>query len=98
MISKPCILFWAGLLFSIVMFQAPRASAASGAPTTKPNVIVILSDDLGRIDEHCYGATDLVTPAFDSLAAHGAFASQKKGETFRPPNALSGYKRSDLRR
>jgi len=41
------------------------------AENSKPNVIVILSDDLGSIDEGCYGATDLVTPAVDSLAAHG---------------------------
>ncbi len=42
----------------------------------KPDVIVILSDDLGSVDAGCYGATDLVTPAVDSLAAHGVRFTQ----------------------
>ena len=48
----------------------------SAAEHPRPNVIVILSDDLGSIDEHCYGATDLVTPAVDSLAQHGVRFTQ----------------------
>lgn len=42
----------------------------------KPNVIVILSDDQGSRDVHCYGAEDLVTPALDSLAERGVKFTQ----------------------
>ncbi|MEM1296846.1 MAG: sulfatase [Verrucomicrobiota bacterium] len=36
-----------------------------------PNIIVIMADDLGWKDLHCYGNTKLDTPALDQLAAEG---------------------------
>ncbi len=38
----------------------------------KPNVIVILADDLGYGDLSCYGADDIATPNIDSMATQGA--------------------------
>src|SRR5579872_1763730 len=38
---------------------------------TKPNVIFIMTDDLGYGDLSCYGATKLHTPNLDKLAASG---------------------------
>ena len=40
-------------------------------PTTRPNILVILADDLGYGDLSCYGAKDLQTPNIDSLADGG---------------------------
>jgi len=37
----------------------------------KPNIIVILADDLGYGDLRCYGATEVETPHIDRLAAGG---------------------------
>ncbi len=37
----------------------------------KPNVIVIMADDLGYGDLSCYGADDFETPNIDQLAAEG---------------------------
>lgn len=37
----------------------------------KPNVIIILADDLGYGDLSCYGATVIQTPNIDSLASQG---------------------------
>ncbi len=37
----------------------------------KPNIIVIMADDLGYGDLSCYGATSLETPHIDALAAEG---------------------------
>lgn len=37
----------------------------------KPNIIVIVSDDMGYADLGCYGGTDIPTPNIDSLAADG---------------------------
>lgn len=37
----------------------------------KPNIIVILADDLGYGDLACYGAKDIATPAIDRMATEG---------------------------
>ncbi|MEJ6644615.1 MAG: arylsulfatase [Akkermansiaceae bacterium] len=48
------------------------ASAATQALSAeKPNIIVIMADDLGYGDLSCYGATTFKTPNIDKLAASG---------------------------
>ena len=37
----------------------------------KPNILVIVADDLGYGDLSCYGATDLQSPHLDALMASG---------------------------
>lgn len=44
---------------------------AAAAQSEKPNIILLVADDLGYGDLSCYGATRIATPAVDSLAAHG---------------------------
>ncbi len=50
------------------------ASVSSAA--SRPNVIVIMTDDQGSVDAGCYGARDLATPNIDSLAAAGVRFTQ----------------------
>src|SRR3954468_4189826 len=45
---------------------------ASAAPTTQPNIIVIVADDLGYADLGCQGSSQAKTPNIDTLAANGA--------------------------
>lgn len=47
------------------------ALVISKAEETKPNIIVIMADDLGYGDLSCYGATVFKTPNIDKLAAQG---------------------------
>jgi arylsulfatase A len=47
------------------------AGSNHAAESRKPNVIVIMADDLGYGDVSCYGATALRTPNIDRLAAEG---------------------------
>ena len=47
------------------------AFAARSAAVEKPNIIVIMADDLGYGDVSCYGATALKTPHIDRLAKEG---------------------------
>ena len=41
------------------------------APTTQPNILFILADDLGWTGLSCYGNKDVATPNLDRLAAQG---------------------------
>jgi arylsulfatase A-like enzyme len=59
-------------LAPVVMVLALVPSAAEAvAQDGKPNVVVIVADDLGYGDVGCYGATKVKTPAIDRLAAGG---------------------------
>lgn len=44
---------------------------AQSAPPTKPNIVLVLADDLGINDLHCYGRQDHATPNLDRLASQG---------------------------
>jgi len=48
-----------------------NSNAQSTAKNTKPNIIVIYTDDLGYGDLSCYGATSVATPNIDKLAKSG---------------------------
>jgi arylsulfatase A-like enzyme len=43
----------------------------TGIAQQKPNVIIIMADDLGYGDASCYGATKISTPNIDKLASRG---------------------------
>ncbi len=55
----------------ICSMAALVSAAAAQAQTSKPNVIVIMTDDVGYGDFSCYGATRVSTPHIDQLAARG---------------------------
>src|SRR5947209_20225800 len=52
------------------------AAAAADAPAARPNVIVILTDDLGYGDLGCYGGHAGHTPNVDRLASEGVRFTQ----------------------
>jgi len=64
------------LLFSIarrasICLALPCLLAASLHATTLPNIVVFISDDLGRLDTSIHGSKDVRTPTMDQLAAGG---------------------------
>ena len=54
----------------------PVSQAFSAGVNSKPNIIIILADDLGYGDLGCYGATKIKTPNMDRLAAEGVRFTQ----------------------
>jgi arylsulfatase A-like enzyme len=49
----------------------PVVGIQPAKPELKPNVLIILADDLGYGDLSCYGAKHISTPNFDRLAKEG---------------------------
>jgi N-sulfoglucosamine sulfohydrolase len=47
-----------------------RAETASGAPSAKPNVLLVILEDWGPY-LHCYGEEEIYTPNLDQLAKEG---------------------------
>ena len=55
----------------IAMFLASVISLHAAGTPAKPNIIVILADDIGYGDLSCYGAKLVKTPVLDRLAREG---------------------------
>ncbi len=58
-------------ILTALLFAPLAALHAADAPKQKPNIIVILADDLGYADLGCQGSKDVVSPNMDSIAANG---------------------------
>ncbi len=59
------------LYYTIILLLLCTKAQISYSQTQKPNVVVILVDDLGYGDLSCHGATKIQTPNLDKLAAAG---------------------------
>src|SRR5580692_515807 len=51
-------------------FLGAAAAAAFAKPARRPNIILIMADDMGFSDLGCYGS-EIATPNLDRLAAEG---------------------------
>ena len=60
------------LFFACVCWTtAPAVAHAQAAASARPNVVLIITDDMGWADLGSYGASDVRTPNIDSLARDG---------------------------
>ncbi len=59
------------IILSLVIVAAAIAFPACAADTTRPNIVLILADDLGYETIGAYGGTSYRTPVVDKLAASG---------------------------
>ncbi len=76
------------------------ATASAKQPTAKPNILLILADDLGFSDIGCYGG-EVRTPNLDALASNGLRYTQFYNTTRCWPSRaaiLTGYYAQQVRR
>lgn len=78
-----------GLLLLLVFVQACQQGKKEHVPS-KPNIIYILTDDLGYGDLSCYGQEKFETPHIDRLAKEGMlFTQHYAGSTVCAPSRSS---------
>src|SRR6188768_520293 len=58
-------------LFGWLAAAVVALTASTAAAQTRPNIVIIMTDDLGYGDVSSYGATALQTPNIDRLAKEG---------------------------
>jgi arylsulfatase A-like enzyme len=63
--------FLTGVVAALTAGSARTENASGPSGYGKPNVVVILADDIGYGDFSCYGARKIQTPNVDRLAAQG---------------------------
>ena len=64
------------MLIVLFIFSSCNTTASEQKNNSRPNIVLIVADDLGYGDLGCYGATKIQTPAIDSLANQGLRFSQ----------------------
>ena len=77
------------ILASLCMLYGPAFAAAG--KTSRPNIVIILADDLGYGDLACYGHPKFKTPNLDRMATEGARLTQ-----FNCPMAFCAPTRASL--
>ncbi len=55
----------------LAVLAALPGSVDAAPPGRRPNIVLIVADDLGYAELGCQGATDVRTPHIDSIAHHG---------------------------
>ena len=66
-------LFW--LIAVVSLASLPEVDAANG---TRPNVVLVLMDNVGYGDIGCYGNPVIRTPHIDRLAAQGVRCTEEE--------------------
>jgi arylsulfatase len=66
----PAFVAFAAMLAVIGLAAGPGAGAAAEAAARKPNIVLIMADDMGFSDLGCYGS-EIATPNLDRIAAGG---------------------------
>lgn len=72
--------------------EQPVGASGRGQPQRRPNILVIMADDLGWADLSSYGAPHIATPNLDRLAQGGVrFTDGYAGSSTCSPTRLSLY-------
>lgn len=67
---------WLPAFISVFVLYSCNPKPSSKAPVKKPNIVVILADDLGWSDISAYGGTYVSTPHIDAIGKEGVKFTQ----------------------
>ena len=56
---------------AVAILACAAAAAAAAPPTPRPNVVLIVADDLGYGEPGCQGGRDVPTPNLDRMSDEG---------------------------
>jgi len=87
-------------LISLLLFGATAADSAAPPTTARPNIVIIVADDMGFSDAGCYGG-EIQTPNLDRLARGGLRFTQFYNTARCWPSRaciLTGYYAQQVRR
>ncbi|XP_058042717.1 arylsulfatase D-like isoform X3 [Ahaetulla prasina] len=71
-----CAHFWRYPILVLIFYLMLKPSGLDASISYKPNIVILLADDLGIGDIGCYGNTTVRTPNIDRLAKEGIKLSQ----------------------
>ena len=75
------------IILSVVVILSVSLAGCKESIDNRPNIILILADDLGYGDLGCYGQTNFSTPNIDKLAEEGmSFTQHYSGSTVCAPS------------
>lgn len=69
MLCSPPLRCWFPIVLVISLLSAP--ARVTGVPPARPNILVIVGDDMGYADVGTHGCPDIPTPHLDDLARSG---------------------------
>ena len=84
------------LLSPLACTAAMGAKKAKASNQQKPNVIIILADDLGYGDLGCYGAKNVETPNVDKLAKQGIRFTDAHAIASTVPHPATPFSRANM--
>uniref|UniRef100_A0A8D1HRK7 Arylsulfatase E (chondrodysplasia punctata 1) n=1 Tax=Sus scrofa TaxID=9823 RepID=A0A8D1HRK7_PIG len=67
---------WSGLALTIGVLLGSKPSAYGDLSASRPNILLLMADDLGIGDLGCYGNHTIRTPNIDRLASDGVMLTQ----------------------